>query len=215
MAEDIQQAAEAARPRKSGWRLILLSALLIIAIGVLAVVFKDDLKHIVQNIEQYEKYTYVIAFVVNFMAGATVIVYVPGVPVVFALGGIVHFPFIVGIVAGLGEALGGFTGYMVGRGGESYLKEPSGGKIQGAFQRIYSLIDSWMGKRGYVTVFLASAVFNPFYMLFGATAGATRMAPWKYYLASAAGKIVKATYVAYLGHWGMGYILEWLHISTT
>jgi hypothetical protein len=26
---------------------------------------------------------------------------------------------------------------------------------------------------------------------------------------------VKATYVAYLGHWGMGYILEWLHISTT
>ena len=57
-------------------------------------------------------------------------------------------------------------------------------------------------------------IFNPFYMFFGATAGATRMAPWKYYLASAAGKIVKATYVAYLGHWGMGYILEWLHIST-
>ena len=78
------------------------------------------------NIEQYEKYTYVIAFVVNFMAGATVIVYVPGVPVVFALGGIVQFPFVVGIVAGLGEALGGFTGYMMGRGGESYLKEPKG-----------------------------------------------------------------------------------------
>jgi len=215
MAEDIQQSGEAARPRKSGWRLILLSALLIIVIGVLAAVFRDDLKHIVQNIEQYEKYTYVIAFVVSFMAGATVIVYVPGVPVVFALGGIVHFPFVVGIVAGMGEALGGFTGYMVGRGGESYLKEPGGGKIQRAFQKIYSRIDGWMGKRGYVTVFLASAVFNPFYMFFGATAGATRMAPWRYYLASAAGKIVKATYVAYLGHWGMGYVLDWLHISTT
>jgi uncharacterized membrane protein YdjX (TVP38/TMEM64 family) len=215
MAEDIQQGGEAARPRKNGWRLILLSALLIVSIGVLAFVFRGDLEHIVRNIEQYEKYTYVIAFVVNFMAGATVIVYVPGVPVVFALGGIVHFPFVVGIVAGLGEALGGFTGYIMGRGGESYLKGSSGGRIQDAFQKVYSRIDSWMGKRGYVTVFLASAIFNPFYMLFGATAGATRMAPWKYYLASASGKIVKATYVAYLGHWGMGYILEWLHISTT
>jgi len=207
---------QAEKPRKRGWYLILLSVLLIVAIGVLAVVFKNDLKHIVENIDEYEKYAYIIAFVVNFMAGATVIVYVPGVPTVFALGGIVQFPFVVGIVAGLGEALGGFTGYMLGRGGESYLKEPqSNGRIQGAFQKIYSRIDSWMGKRGYLTVFLASAIFNPFYMFFGATAGATRMAPWKYYLASAAGKIVKATYVAYLGHWGMGYILDWLHISTT
>jgi len=216
MAEDIQQGAEAATPRKNGWRLVLLSALLMIAIGVLAAVFRNDLKYILDNIEQYEKYIYVIAFVVNFMAGATVIVYVPGVPVVFALGGIVQFPFVVGIVAGLGEALGGFTGYIMGRGGESYLKEPTGGgRVQRAFHKIYTRIDDWMGKRGYATVFLASAVFNPFYMLFGATAGATRMAPWKYYLASAAGKIVKATYVAYLGHWGMGHILDWLHISTT
>jgi len=216
MAEQItQDNRETKKPRKRGWYLILLSVLLIVVIGVLAVVFRDDLEEIVQNIERYEKYAYIIAFVVNFMAGATVIVYVPGVPTVFTLGGIVRFPFVIGIVAGLGEALGGFTGYMLGRGGESYLKEPqSNGRIQRAFQKIYSRIDSWMGKRGYVTVFLASAIFNPFYMFFGATAGATRMAPWKYYLASAAGKIVKATYVAYLGHWGMGYILEWLHIST-
>lgn len=214
MAEQIMQdGGEARRPRKRSWYLILLSVLLILAIGVLAVVFKDDLKNIVQHIDRYEKYAYGIAFIVNFMAGATVIVYVPGVPTIFALGGIVQFPFVVGIVAGLGEALGGFTGYMLGRGGEPYLKEPSNGRIQRAFQKIYSRIDSWMGKRGYLTVFLASAIFNPFFMFFGATAGATRMAPWKYYLASAAGKIVKATYVAYLGAWGMGYILGWLGIN--
>jgi membrane protein YqaA with SNARE-associated domain len=216
MAEQTtQDNPEAEIPRKRGWYLILLSVLLIVAIGLLAVAFRNDIEHVIRNIERYEKYAYIIAFVVNFMAGATVIVYVPGVPAVFALGGIVQFPFIIGIVAGLGEALGGFTGYMLGRGGESYLKEPrSNGRIQRAFQKIYSRIDSWMGKRGYVTVFLASAIFNPFYMFFGATAGATRMAPWKYYVASAAGKIVKATYVAYLGAWGMGYILGWLGIST-
>jgi len=211
MAQDHE---EVRKPRKRSWYLILLSVLLIVAIGVLAVAYKENLQHIIQNIEDYQNYAYAIAFVVNFMAGATVIVYVPGVPAVFALGGIVPLPFVVGIVAGLGEALGGFTGYMVGVGGESYLREPGNGRIQRAFQKMYSRIDSWMGKRGYVTVFLASAIFNPFYMFFGATAGATRMAPWKYYLASAAGKIVKATYVAYLGAWGMGHILGWLGIKT-
>lgn len=203
-----------AKPRKRSWHLILLSVLLIVAIGVLAVAYKDEIQRIVQNIDAYQNYAYVIAFVVNFMAGATVIVYVPGVPTVFALGGIVPFPLIVGVVAGLGEALGGFTGYMLGMGSETYLKQPGNGRIQQAFQKIYTRIDGWMGKRGYVTVFLASAIFNPFYMFFGATAGATGMAPWKYYLASAAGKIVKATYVAYLGAWGMGYILGWLGIKS-
>jgi membrane protein YqaA with SNARE-associated domain len=211
MAEQItQDSREAKKPRKGSWYLILLSVLLIVAIGAVAVAFRDE----IGDPHQYEKYSYIAAFVVSFMAGATVIVYVPGVPVVFALGGIVHFPFLVGIIAGLGEALGGLTGYIMGRGGESYLKEANGGRIQGAFQRIYSQIDKWMGKRGYLTVFLASAIFNPFFMFFGATAGATRMAPWKYYLASAAGKIVKATYVAYLGAWGMGYVLGWLGIKT-
>ncbi len=202
-------------PRKRSWYLILLSVLLIVAIGVLAVAYRDEIERIIQNIDDYKNYAYIIAFVISFMAGATVIVYVPGVPAVFALGGIVPFPLIVGIAAGLGEALGGFTGYMMGAGGESYLKEPGNGRIQRAFQKIYSRIDRWMGKRGYITVFLASAIFNPFFMFFGATAGATHMAPWKYYLASAAGKIVKATYVAYLGAWGMGYILGWLGIKTT
>jgi membrane protein YqaA with SNARE-associated domain len=211
MVEDItQDGSEAKRPRKRGWYLILLSVLLIIAIGALFVIFKDELR----NTEQYDKYGYIIAFVVSFMAGATVIIYVPGVPVVFALGGIVHYPFLVGIAAGLGEALGEFTGYMVGRGSESYLKAPKSGGLQGRFQKIYSWIDGWMAKRGYLTVFLASAVFNPFFDFFGATAGATRMTPWKFYLACAAGKIVKATYVAYLGALSMGYILEWLHIKT-
>jgi membrane protein YqaA with SNARE-associated domain len=205
MAEQItQNDPEVRKPRRRDGYLILLSVLLIIVIAVLAVLFVDEL----QNKEQYDRYGYAIAFIVSFMAGATVIVYVPGVPVVFALGGIVEYPFLVGIAAGLGEALGEFTGYMVGRGGESYLRKPASGKLQVKFQKIFSRIDAWMGKRGYLTVFLASAVFNPFFDFFGASAGASRMSPWKFYLACASGKIVKATYVAYFGAWGMGRILE-------
>jgi len=199
-----QDDAEGKKPRGRGWLLILVSVLLIIVIGVLATLYAHEF----QNREQYDKYGYIIAFVISFMAGATVIVYVPGVPVVFALGGVLHYPFLVGIAAGLGEALGEFTGYMVGRGGELYLRKAPTGKIQSKFYQLYSRIDAWMGKRGYLTVFLASAVFNPFFDFFGASAGAARMSPWKFYLACAAGKIVKATYVAYFGAWGLGWILE-------
>ena len=52
MVEEIaQDGGEAKRPRKRGWYLILLSVLLIIAIGALFVIFKDDLK----NTEQYDR----------------------------------------------------------------------------------------------------------------------------------------------------------------
>jgi membrane protein YqaA with SNARE-associated domain len=187
-------------PRKTGRYLILLSALLVIAIAALAVIYRSELK-------DFKEYGYLGAFVVSFMAGATIIVYVPGVPLVFALGGLLPYPFLVGIAAGLGEALGEFTGYLAGRGSGSFLKNQKPGRAQ----RLYSRIEGWMTKHGYLTLFLASAVFNPFFDLIGATAGATRMPPWKFYIVVAAGKIVKGTYVAYLGMLGMDYILRWFH----
>ncbi len=182
---------------KAAWYMIVLSALAVIGIAALAVIYSDEVKN-------FKEYGYAGAFVISFMAGATVIVYVPGVPVVFALGGILPYPFLVGIAAGLGEALGEFTGYLPGRASGSYLRERKDGRLS----RIFSRVERWMAKRGYLTLFLASAVFNPFFDLFGATAGATRMTPWKFYLVCAAGKAVKGTYVAYLGMFALGRVLE-------
>ncbi len=202
--EDSTHDGGAEKPRKPGWYLILLSVLLIVAIGALAVIFRHEIAGFKSG-----TFGYVGAFIVSFMAGATIIVYVPGVPVVFALGGILPFPFLVGIAAGLGEAFGEFTGYMAGRGSESYLKTPNSGKLQARFQKMYSRIEGWMGKRGFLTVMLASSVFNPIFDLFGAAAGATKMPVWKFYVACALGKIIKGTYVAYFGMWGLDYILRW------
>ncbi len=188
------------QPRRYGWYLIVLSVLMMIGIAALAVIFRDDWR-------DFKEYGYLGAFVVSFMAGATVIVYVPGVPLVFALGGLLPYPFLVGIAAGLGEAAGEFTGYLAGRGGSSYLENQK----PGLGQRLYRRVEGWMKAHPYLTLFVASAVFNPFFDLVGATAGATRMAPWKFYGIVAVGKIVKGTYVAYLGMMGMSRILDWLN----
>jgi membrane protein YqaA with SNARE-associated domain len=185
------------KPRKAAWYMIGISAVAVIGIAALAVIYSDEVRNL-------EEYGYAGAFVISFMAGATIIVYVPGVPVVFALGGILPYPFLVGIAAGLGEALGEFTGYLPGRGSRSFLQNQKPGRGQ----RVYARVEGWMKKRGYLTLFLASAVFNPFFDLFGATAGATRMTPWKFYLVCAAGKAVKGTYVAYLGMLALGPVLE-------
>ncbi len=183
---------------KIGWYWFLLSALLVIAMAALAVVFREELRNLSQ-------YGYLGAFVISVLSGGTVIVYVPGIPVIFTLGGILQYPFLVGIAAGLGEALGAFSFYLGGRGGHSFLENKN---LKG-----YSRVKSWMTKRGSLTLFLASAIPNPVFSLIGATAGAVRLPPWKYYLACAAGKIIKGTYVAYLGAWGLGYILKWFGIE--
>jgi membrane protein DedA with SNARE-associated domain len=187
-------------PKKVGKPILVLSVLFIIGLAAMAVLFRDQLR-------DFEEYGYLGAFVISILSGGTIIVYVPGVPVVFTLGGLVSFPFLVGIAAGAGEALGAFTFYLAGRGGQSLLTEKQ------KSNRVYSKVEGWMTRHGFLTLFLASAIYNPVFSVIAATAGAIRYPVWKFYLSCAMGKIVKATYTAYLGAWGLGYILEWFHIS--
>ena len=186
--------------KKAAKYLIMLSALFIIGIAALAVVFREE-------VADFHQYSYLGAFLISVMSGGTVIVPVPGVPVIFTLGGIVPYPFLVGLAAGLGEGLGAFNFYLAGRAGQSFLTEKH------KRNRVYSRVEGWMTKRGYLILFLGSAIFNPAFALIGATAGAMRMPAWKFYLVCATGKAVKGIYVAYLGMWGLGYILDWFGID--
>jgi len=80
-------------PPKIEWYLIILSALVIIGIAALAVAYREELAN-------FKEYGYLGAFLISLMAAATVIIHVPGVPVIFALGGILPNPFFVGLAAG-------------------------------------------------------------------------------------------------------------------
>jgi membrane protein YqaA with SNARE-associated domain len=179
------------------WYLSLAAAAIVLALITLAVIYRD-------KVEELQGCGYFGIFALSILTGGTVIVPIPGLPAVFAMGGILK-PYYVGLAAGLGEGVGVLTTYMAGRGGHQALET--------RFYSTYSKMEGWMKRKGALFLFLSSSVLNPFFAFVGATAGAMHFPLWKFFLICCAGKTVKGTWVAYLGSWGLPTILRWLGVS--
>lgn len=189
---------------KIKWLWVFFGALWIAGIVAVVVVFRS-------RITDLDHYGYLGAFIISLMASATIVTMIPSVPVIFALGGILN-PFFVAISAAFGETLGESTSYLAGRTGSAFLFknnntsdcEPTG---------IYAKLQLWMKKKGALALFISASIFNPFFSVIGATAGALRLPPWKFYLVVFAGKMIKWTVVAILGRALLKYVLDWLGIT--
>jgi len=184
-----------------GWQVTLLAVLVIVGIATAAVIFRG-------RILDFKAYGYLGLFFITMMASAVIIVPIPGTPAIFVFGGIMNnllSVVFVGLVAGLGEAIGEFTGYFAGRGGHAAFK--------GKYERLYNRVEGWMKKRGGLTIFAASTTLNPIFDMFGVIAGAMHFAVWKFFLFCWAGKTVKGMWLAFLGYFGLGFLLRWLGIS--
>jgi uncharacterized membrane protein YdjX (TVP38/TMEM64 family) len=151
-----------------------------------------------------EGYGYLGAFLISILGGATIIVPVPMLAIVFALGGVLT-PYWVGIAAGLGETIGALVIYMTGHGAGTALFG-SEGKLQSAYLRMMRLME----QRGSLTLFLLSAILNPFFYPAALAAGATRFGIRKYFFICFAGKTIKGFTVAYAGYWGLRWLLRML-----
>jgi len=137
------------------------------------------------------------AFLVSLVSSAAIVFPVPGLAVVFALGASLN-PFLVGIVAGLGMALGEFTGYLAGYSGEAVLHRI----------KFYGRLEGWMRSHGWAVIFVSAVIPNPLFDVVGAMAGAFDYPAWKFFIFCFAGKVVKSVMVALAGAWGLHYILE-------
>lgn len=137
------------------------------------------------------------------MAGsATLVLPTPANLAVFS-GGVVldpvlgiPAPLLVGIVAGLGDAIGEFSGYGIGFAGTDLVRR----------RRLYATFERWMHQRGMLTVFLLCTFPNPFFDLAGTAAGAARMPARKFFIATLGGKLVKDLFLAYGGSFSIGLI---------
>jgi len=130
-------------------------------------------------------------FLVMLLNNATVIFPAPGLLAVFAAGGAYNF-VAVGLVGGLGAALGELTGYLFGYGSLAFVKEEK--------NRLYLRIEKWMARNGFFTILVLAAIPNPFFDLAGITAGALKY-PWQRFLfACIIGQVIKATALAWLGY---------------
>lgn len=139
-------------------------------------------------------------FMVSLLGNATIVLPAPSLALVFAMGGALAWP-IVGLVAGVGEALGELTGYLAGIGGRAIIED----------EKTYSRLVSWMERRGGITVFVLSAIPNPFFDLAGIAAGTLRYPVWRFLLFCWLGKTLKTMLVAWAGAQSFSMIESLLH----
>ena len=104
----------------------------------------------------------------------------------------------VGLIAGLGEALGEFSGYAAGYGGRIVFEN----------RPEYERIHRWMERHGMLSMFLLSIFPNPLFDLAGVAAGAVRMPIRRFFLAVLSGKVIKDTYLAAIGGLGVDVIVR-------
>ena len=210
--------------QEKGWRQYLL-----ISIGILlTVLLAGGVFYFWEEIQQAEGYGYAGGFVVSLLGGITIIP-VPSLLVIFTLGHALN-PVYVGLVSGLGEALGGITVYLTGAGGgaiwsklrsrqqvvynqsssEHHSSTPVESEVWSKGQTFYNRLVGLVGRRGsFWVVFAASAmIVSPFYFA-GLAAGTLRMDLKKFFLASWAGKTVKGLCIASAGYWGLHLLLQW------
>jgi len=141
-------------------------------------------------------YGYPGIFIISILANATVFLPAPGVAVVFAMGGVFN-PLFVGIVAGVGSALGELSGYMAGFSGQTVIERGN----------IYNKIHPFMERYGPATVFFLATIPNPFFDLGGIAAGALKMPVKTFLIWCILGKIIKMMVFAYAG----AYSIDWLY----
>ncbi len=159
--------------------------------------------------EEMEGYGYFGAFLISILGGSTIIIPVPMLAVVFALGGVMKYTWLVGLSASLGEVVGALIIYATGYGGGQALYNSKHGKIQAIYDRLMS----HMERRGSITLFFLASIINPFFYPAALAAGAMRFGIRRYFLICFLGKTIKAMTVVYAGYWGLKGLFQMLGVN--
>jgi membrane protein YqaA with SNARE-associated domain len=154
------------------------------------------------DVSRLQTYGYIGVFLISLVGAASIFLPTPSLAATIG-GGIVLDPILglppfllVGLVAGVAEALGEFTGYALGFGGSPAVRE----------RRFYRALERWMTRHGTITMFVFSAIPNPLFDVAGVAAGAVRMPPSRFFFSVLAGKVVKDITVAGAGVLGVGLV---------
>jgi membrane protein YqaA with SNARE-associated domain len=178
-----------------GWRRSLPRIMaLLLAIGISVAIFA-----LRDRVEQLASFGYPGVFLVSLLGNATLVLPVPGLVVIFAMGSALN-PLLVGIVAGLGMALGEMTGYLAGYSGSAIVEDSAH----------YNQIERYVHRFGGWIIFLLALIPIPLFDVAGIAAGAIRFPVGWFLLAASAGKIVKATIVAFAGAGSLAVLESWL-----
>lgn len=183
-------------PSRVRLRIIQASTILIVLIAVIAAVYFRN------NLQELAGYGYLAVFAVGLVSNATVVLPIPGLAVSSLMGGVFN-PWLVGVVGGVGQALGEISGYMVGYSGQTLVDD----------NPTYNRLSRWMEHHGMLTVFVLALVPNPLFDVGGMIAGALRYPLWKFVVSCAAGKVLKNIGFAMVGFYGLDRLLQLLGMN--
>jgi membrane protein DedA with SNARE-associated domain len=147
------------------------------------------------HVEDFKQFGYAGIFLIALMANATVLLPAPGVAIIYAMGAIFN-PFLVGLAAGTGGALGELSGYLAGFSGQAVIERTD----------IYNRFKPWVDRYGGWAILVLSAIPNPFFDVAGIAAGIAKMPMSKFLIFTWVGQIIKMTSFAVAGY----YSIEWL-----
>jgi membrane protein YqaA with SNARE-associated domain len=154
------------------------------------------------DFDRLKDWGYLGIFLIAMAGAATLVLPTPSNVAIFGSSALldpvlgIPAPLLVGLIAGLGDAIGEFSGYGLGYAGTDMVRR----------QRLYRVFERWMQRRGRVTIFLLATFPNPFFDLAGAAAGAARMPARHSFIATLGGKIVKDLFLAYGGSFSIGLL---------
>jgi len=159
----------------------LIAFVAVIAISVFVFSIRD-------RAEEFAVYGYPGIFLISLLSYATVLLPAPGIAIVFAMGSVFN-PLGVALAAGSGAALGESIGYLAGFSGQGIVERSD----------ISDKLFAWMERNGPLTIFIISAVPNPFFDMAGVAAGALKMPYLRFLFWCWLGEVVKMSFFAFTG----------------
>ena len=152
-----------------------------------------------EQIQRFQDYGYFGIFLTSLIGNASIALPIPSLFFTFVGGGTFNW-VIVGLVSGIGEALGESTGYLAGFGGSAFIEN----------QALYKRMHHWMEKHGVLMIFVLSVVPNPIIDLAGIAAGASRFGYLKFLSACWVGKSIKTLIFAFAGAYSVTWLLDYV-----
>ena len=149
--------------------------------------------HMVQYVGRWG---YVGAFFISLVASATIVLPAPGIAIIIAMSTGLN-PYTLGIIAGVGSAVGELTGYVAGRSGRAFVPE----KQKRQVERLHTLTQ----KYGIVMLAVLAALPFPLFDFAGMVAGMLKMRVPAFLAGVSIGKSIKYIFLILLGmgplHW--------------
>lgn len=177
------------------WLIPLLALFFVLAVSV-ALFFLESKPELIAELKGYG---YLGAFLISAALNATIILGVPALPVLCAMGAALYpmtglvGPIMVGVAGGAGAGIGEMTGYGIGYSGRGIVER----------SQIYKRMEGWVRRWGVLAIFLLSLV--PFFFdLAGLAAGVLRIPLWKFVIACWLGRTVN--YVIFVSASALGWV---------